>query len=320
MKPTISLIVPCYNVQDHVQPALQSILDNISATYHARLQVLIVNDGSTDQTLEKIEQFIAEKWYNTIRHQIITQENAGLSAARNAGMAQATGDYWLFLDSDDIFINQALDKIIAAIDQHAPDIIEFDAVKFRNHHWENKGLYADYFPQTENLPLAAHRLRAFEENRWYVWSRCYHRKLFENQIFEYGKLFEDMMTVPYLYLAAQHIFRLPENLIGYRQRDNSIVASLSHRHLRDIFYGVEKAMAAETRYPEFKTELTVLQYKNWRLIVAESIKRFLKTRDWAYLQGIQTYRAQMRHNFGRDYGWQFAYFGGVLMKKLLKKV
>lgn len=115
MKPTISLIVPCYNVQDHVQPALQSILDNISATDHARLQVLIVNDGSTDQTLEKIEQFIAEKWYSTIRHHIITQENAGLSAARNAGMAQATGDYWLFLDSDDIFINQALDKIIAAI-------------------------------------------------------------------------------------------------------------------------------------------------------------------------------------------------------------
>lgn len=319
MKPTISLIVPCYNVQDYVQPALQSILDNISAAHHARLQVLIVNDGSRDQTLEKIEQFIAEKWHSTIRHQIITQENAGLSAARNTGMAHATGDYWLFLDSDDIFINQALDKIIATLDAHAPDIVEFDAVKFCENTWENSSLYAEYFRQSQDLPFTAHRLRAFEENRWYVWSRCYHKKLFENQQFERGKLFEDMMTVPYLYLAAQNIFRLPETLLGYRQRPNSIVATLSHAHLRDIFYGVEKAIAAEQDYPQFQAELTVLQYKNWRLIVAESIKRFLKTRDFAYLQAVQTHRAQMRHKFGRDYGWQFAYFTRVLIKKFHKK-
>lgn len=318
MTATVSIIIPCYNVQDYVQAALQSILDNLDKSDYQRVQLLIVNDGATDQTPEIIQQFAAEKLDNVLNYQLINQANAGLSAARNTGMAHATGDYWLFLDSDDIFINQAISKIIAIIDQHAPDIIEFDATKFTENTWENKSLYADYFPDVQNLDLHTHRLRVFEENRWYVWSRCYHKKLFENQKFEVGKLFEDMMTTPYCYLAAHSIFRLPETLIGYRQRPASILATLSHRHLNDLLWGIEKAIVAERDYPQFLQELTVLQLKNWRLIVAESIKIFLRTRDISYLTAVQNYRAQLRQKHGRDFGWQLIYFGKVVLKKYCK--
>ncbi len=318
MKPILSLIIPCYNVQDYVQPALQSIVDNLAPEHYPKIELLIVNDGATDQTPERIQQF-ADAHLQSIPHRIIHQDNAGLSSARNTGMAQAKGEYWLFLDSDDIFVNHALDKILACIEQQQPDIIEFDACKFHDNDWATKSLYAQYFQDVVNMDFPAHRLHAFEENRWYVWSRCYHRKLFDNQLFEVGKLFEDMMTVPYAYLMANHIAVLPETFIGYRQRPASILATLSHRHLRDLYYGVEKAMSAERDYPHFLNELSVLQYKNWRMIVAESIKKFIKTKDLSYLTAVQDYRAQMRQHFQRDYGWQFGYFGRVLIQKILKK-
>ena len=111
MTATLSIIIPCYNVEDYVQAALQSILDNTSKKYHNRLQLLIINDGSTDQTWDKIQEWLINLDNLSISYQLINQPNAGLSAARNAGMAQATGNYWLFLDSDDIFINQAIDII-----------------------------------------------------------------------------------------------------------------------------------------------------------------------------------------------------------------
>lgn len=313
MKDTLSIIVPCYNVQDYVQAALQSILDNVSPEYDTRLEIIIVNDGSTDQTHEIIKQFTKDVLsQRPITYRLIHQDNAGLSAARNAAMHQAQGDYWLFLDSDDFFYNQALDRIFQTIDQHQADIIEFDATKWTDGIFAKQSLYQKYFVADN------YRLEAFEANLWYVWSRCYHRKLFENQKFEVGKLFEDMMTIPYLYLAAKHIFRLPESLLAYRQRPHSILATLSHRHLQDLFWGIEKAIAAEPQYPNNLHEIKLLQLKSWRMIVAESIKIFLRTQDKTYLQSVQQYRQQMQTRHQRDYGWQLGYFAGVLMKKIFK--
>lgn len=318
MIPTLSIIIPCYNVQYYIQEAIQSVLDNTLKSDYARIELLIINDGSTDQTYEIIKKIAIEKLDSVLSYHIISQQNAGLSAARNAGMAYARGDYWLFLDSDDIFINQSISKILSIIDQYMPDIIEFDAVKFTENSWCSHSLYENYFADVVNMHLDFHRLRAFEENRWYVWSRCYHKKLFNNKKFEIGKLFEDMMTVPYCYLIAQNIFRLPEIFIGYRQRPASILATLSQRHLSDLFWGIEKAIVAESSYPNFLHELTVLQKKNWRIVVAESVKIFLKTHDISYLLAVQNYRLKIRQCYKRDFGWQFCYFIGVFLKKLFK--
>jgi len=106
-------------------------------------------------------------------------------------------------------------------------------------------------------------------------------------------LFEDFMTVPYLYFAAERIFRLPESLLGYRQNATSITANVSHRHLADIFYGLQKAIAAEAQYPNHLAELHILRLKAWRLIVAYSVKQFLRTRDAAYLANVSKFRAPL---------------------------
>lgn len=316
----ISIIVPCYNVQKYVQAALQSILDNTQPEHYSRLEIIIINDGSTDNTFEIVEQFLQTC---PITHRIINQENLGLSAARNTGMAQARGNYWLFLDSDDVFHHHALDKLLTILDKYTPDLVEFDATAFTQiselDDLSRATLYQNYFidvkSQSENALF-----RTFEENRWYVWSRCYHKKLFEKQKFEYGKLFEDFMTIPYVYFAAQDIFRLPESLLGYRQNATSITANISHRTLNDIFYGLQKAITAETHYPKHTSELHILQLKTWRLIVAYAVKQFLHTHDVAYLSDIKRFRIHMQRDFGRDWGWQLNYFTKVIIKRLCRKI
>lgn len=316
MKPTISLIIPCYNVEKYITAALQSVLDNLSLRNDARVECLIVNDGATDRTAQLIEQFCQNQFaLRQIPFRVITQDNAGLSAARNSALDIAQGEYLLFLDSDDVFENQALDKLLQAIDSEQPEIIEFDATIFNNiGQSAAHSIYHEYFRQPFSLT------RAFEENRWYVWSRCYHRKLFDNQRFEQGKLFEDMMTIPYIYLQAQHIFRLPESLLGYRQNSGSITANVGKRHLNDIFFAMQKAIRAEEYYPQHLPQLSILQDKTWRLLVAYSVKKFLRSRDLSYLSDVQTYRASIRQEFQRDWGWQWDYFGRLFMRRLLNKI
>ncbi|MDK4544145.1 glycosyltransferase [Kingella kingae] len=320
---TLSLIIPCYNVQDYVQAALQSVWDNLSEENRQRVQWIIVNDGARDNTPAVIESFIAQNLTaKNVPHQYITQENAGLSAARNTGLAHATGDYVLFLDSDDIFVQAALDKILAVLDQYQPDIVEFDAQMFHQYSdltFAAPTLFGDYFRDTQNLNPPSSLHRAFEENRWYVWSRCYRRALLHQHPFVAGKLFEDMMFTPYVYLAAQSFYALPEVLLGYRQNAGSITANVSQRHIDDLFLAFTMALDKIPNYPNHQAELRILQFKTWRLMVAYAVKRFLKTRDVAFLQHIQRYRAQAKARFGVDFGWCVGYFLGSLWRRWRKK-
>ena len=93
MKPLISLIIPCYNVQNYVQAALQSVADSLSPEHRGQVEWLIVDDGATDQTPDIIAQFAEHVLQpQQIPHRIIRQSNAGLSAARNTGLAHAQGE------------------------------------------------------------------------------------------------------------------------------------------------------------------------------------------------------------------------------------
>src|SRR4051812_26873537 len=95
----VSVIIPTYNRANVVSEAVESVLNQ---TY-SKVELIVVDDGSTDDTLEKLRRF-----GNTIT--VITQENAGPSAARNAGIANARGDLIAFLDSDDLWLPTNLER------------------------------------------------------------------------------------------------------------------------------------------------------------------------------------------------------------------
>ena len=120
MKPSLSIVIPVYNVEQYLPKCLDSVLVDNQFTG----QVICVNDGSTDGSLAILEEYVAR--YSNM--EIISQSNAGLSAARNVGLQAASGDYVMFLDSDDWLKPNALFKLSELI--HGEDVIYFNGLKY----------------------------------------------------------------------------------------------------------------------------------------------------------------------------------------------
>ena len=112
---TVSVIIPCYNLGEY----LSSCLESISLQNCSRVEYIFVNDGSTDETLEKLKFFCGGR-QDCI---LIDSENMGVSHARNLAINIATGDYLYFLDGDDVLQANAMNEMVHLIDKRHPDII-----------------------------------------------------------------------------------------------------------------------------------------------------------------------------------------------------
>lgn len=118
----VSIIIPVYNVEQYLAQCLESV---IQQTY-SNLEIICVNDGSTDRSLEIVERYLEKD----NRISVISQKNGGLSAARNTGIQKATGDYIQFLDSDDLLESNAIAQLVNTARKNKLDILLFDADSF----------------------------------------------------------------------------------------------------------------------------------------------------------------------------------------------
>lgn len=115
MTPKVSVVVPIYNASDHLGECLDSIL----LQTHENIEVVCIDDGSTDDSLDILQGYAMFDE----RLKVITQENAGPGAARNRGIQEATGDFIIFLDSDDFFDSAMLEKMVAKAQEDNSDIV-----------------------------------------------------------------------------------------------------------------------------------------------------------------------------------------------------
>src|SRR5690606_31389578 len=113
MSPTLSVILPIYNVA----PYLSDCLTSLASQRFSDLEVIMVNDGSTDESAEIAAAFAQRD----SRFRLISQANAGLGAARNAGLPHASGKYLMFVDSDDALPGYAAEVLISALEQTGSD-------------------------------------------------------------------------------------------------------------------------------------------------------------------------------------------------------
>lgn len=137
--PLISVVIPCYNAATYVAEAISSVLSQ----EYENLQIIVVNDGSTDDSEQAIMEF-------SDRIEYITQDNAGISAARNAGLAVARGSLIAFLDSDDLWCENSLGVRLSCMNQNPEVDYVFGKVEaFRDKPENGDEGAADYqLPQT----------------------------------------------------------------------------------------------------------------------------------------------------------------------------
>ena len=143
--PKISIIIPVYNTQNYVLACLESIVAQTFRDY----EVIIVNDGSTDNSESLISQFITERDLKNFI--LITQENKGLCAARNTGLSHARGEWIAFVDSDDWMGPDYLTDMIQAVDGKDADFCltrfqAYDSLSQSCEVWCNDPLYYGTVP------------------------------------------------------------------------------------------------------------------------------------------------------------------------------
>ena len=109
---TISVVIPMYNAENTIVTALDSIKNQ---TYKCNYQILVINDGSNDNSKKKVEEYILENPKMNIT--LVNQANSGVSKARNEGLRRAEGDYIALLDSDDEWLPEKIEKQIALFEK-----------------------------------------------------------------------------------------------------------------------------------------------------------------------------------------------------------
>ncbi|GAA6165452.1 hypothetical protein NBRC116590_31560 [Pelagimonas sp. KU-00592-HH] len=248
--PKVSVIVPIYNVADHIGPCIQSLQDQLFTDFEA----ILIDDGSTDGSGDIARSLVSED----PRFQIHQQANAGLSAARNAGLEHARGQYVSFIDSDDRVAPGFLERMVETLEQTEADWVSC-AVSFCFPDGRTELHSATHgAPDIDMLQPRRQSLEDWNDVvRLYpsAWNKLYRRDLIEGLRFDEGLYFEDH---PFYYRYAKrtdHIVLLPEPLyLHTRGREGQITREESERVfeqfrilelMREVMFDSDKANAQE---------------------------------------------------------------------------
>ena len=232
-----SIVIPIYNVSAF----LPECLDSVACQSFRDYEVVCVDDGSTDDSSAIAERYVDrhDQW------QMIRQENQGLGGARNTGLKHATGDYVLFLDSDDRLRPDALRILSENLTDE--DLLCFNGQRF----FQETGEYeeADHLePESFFSGWEYYEINALKHRNFAfvcVVLRCYRRAyLLEHGLgFKPGIYHEDNLFTPLACYYARKVRVIPDILYDYRVRGSSIMTSRSLKHWKDLV-GIANELAA----------------------------------------------------------------------------
>ena len=243
--PKVSVVLPVYNVGPYLDEALCSLENQTLKD----IEIIAVNDGSTDNSLLILERHaLTEK-----RLHIYSQANQGLSGARNTGMKYCTGEYIFFMDSDDIIEEKALEESYNYAKKHDADVCLFDAEIF-------------YEKNSSPIPWDYDRSEVLEEEKRYDGHDLFNRLLDKEQYravawlqltkweylksldlhFYQGIIHEDELYTPQLILQTKNIFYLNKKYVKHRVRSTSIVGKgYSKRNINCYLTVIDELMKFE---------------------------------------------------------------------------
>lgn len=211
MSSKLSVIVPIYNGEEFLR---ECILHIVNQTYK-NLEIILVNDGSTDNSGKIIQEFCEAD----SRVYCIDKENKGVSNARNVGVKAATGEYITFVDADDYPDIEMFEVVIDIMEKYAASIGVCSY--YRNENCFNETIY------DEKMDVANAFLELVCDNKFgsYSWGKIYKRNLFEGIEYPEGRTYEDIFTTYKLINKVEFIAYTNAKMYFYRVRRNSITTS-----------------------------------------------------------------------------------------------
>ncbi len=249
MTEKITVIVPVYNVENYLNKCLDSI---ITQTYK-NIEIIVVNDGSTDNSGEICQEYAQKD--NRIVY--IEQGNAGLSATRNTGLDNMSGDYVTFVDSDDWIEQDYLETLYKKIVEYQADIAVGNYYSFN----ESEGMFyfhilgdSCYEKVYDNVSIFENLYESHEMKSFALisaWGKLYKVGLFEQLRFDIGKLGEDGYLNQKIYLLAEKIVYIHKGIYSYRIRNNSLSRTWTEKWMHALVDAMSEriTLLANLGYP-----------------------------------------------------------------------
>ena len=252
-RPYLSIISPCYNVEEYVVQTISSVLGQSYQDW----EYILVNDGSTDNTSQILDEFASKD----SRIKVIHKMNGGVSSARNIGIEVAKGEWIIFLDSDDWLADEALEEYVKCSKEIEADVYHVNS-------YTNKGTVEKKRPPLQDI------VRDEGEKKWFVYDTLYpYVDIFFNKInvgrirgvngkmyrrslltdnnirfVESLRIAEDALFNYYAFCAASRIAMVNKYLLHYRINPVSVM----HKYIVDVNNSI-----MEIFYKEIKTQLSV---------------------------------------------------------------
>lgn len=290
MNPLISVIVPIYNVEKYLARCVDSI---VNQTYK-NLEIILVDDGSPDRCPQMCDDY-AEK---DSRIKVVHKKNGGLSDARNAGMAVATGEYISFIDSDDYVSDDFFGCLLDVMNKENSDIAECSVVKFYEDNRFDE-FNDDLLKKTYDAQDAMSALIAENPFHQHVWNKLYKTELVKNISYAVGKLNEDEFWTYQVFGGANKVSKFDKTMYYYFQRNSSIMGvGYNIRRLDALEGKANRQKYIENNFPELSTQAKIDLYGSC-IFACQSVLKFMSGADKKKaLELIRKYRKM--HNLSFD--------------------
>lgn len=251
----LSIIIPTYNNDEFIISTLSSLQQGLTD----EVEIIIINDGSTDDTDEKIASFYQLRPCNNVK--IIHQDNQGVAIARNRGLDIATGIHVAFVDSDDIISPDYFTLLLPILREQRYDIVEFSLTRDEEKLHAAKNNSNDKIARSELILQDAQYLPlmpTFSAAQWHLVTKIFRRDLLGSDRFEANRRYEDIIFSPFQYFKCHKILKLEANLYYYRINSQSITENLRESDAQHIFFAMRKMCDYIKNNPEKRSVATLM--------------------------------------------------------------
>lgn len=240
MNTTVSIIIPCYNALDYIEECLLSVCQQTLKD----IEVVIIDDGSTDETLKFIETFRNEKAQH-IDFKIISQKNSGVGKARNLGIKEATGKFVCFMDPDDFYPSTTV--LNELYEEARKNNVFICGGSFSRYLQKSKKLITNFSADYSNYTFTKPELIKYKD---YQYNYGFHRFIYDRQFLLENNLFfpslsryQDPIFMVNAFHKAEFFYAIPEITYCYRKEHRTTTQTFNQTNkILDAFLGMDELL------------------------------------------------------------------------------